>query len=493
MDLVLINPNCRTQVYQSLGKTLAACEPPIWAATMAAFVRNHGFQVAVIDANAEQLSHAETARRAIQLNPRLIGVVAYGHQPSASTQVMPAAEAVCEALDDMDCVASVILLGGHVAALPEMTLQTELADCVAGGEGLWTLVDMLRGEREPRGLYQRADFKDKVVKGPPAPLVSMQEMPFPAWDLLPMHLYRAHNWHCFGGREREPYAALYTTWGCPYSCSFCCIQSPFRDGEQQAGTKANSYRRMDPARVVAELQLLHTKYGVRNVKIADEMFVLNRGHVESICDGIIARGLDLNIWAYARIDTIKDGILPKLKRAGFNWLAFGIESADAGVRHGVDKDFRQESIYSVVEEVRKHGISVGANYIFGLPEDTLETMQHTLQMAIELNTEWANFYCTQAYPGSPLYEQVRRERPGDLPATWSGYSQHSKDSKPLPTKHLTSDQVLRFRDEAFVRYFDRAEYLYMIAEKFGQEAVAEVRHMLGHTLERDYQKEAVAQ
>ena len=91
MDLVLINPGNRTEIYQALGKELSAIEPPVWAGLMASFVRVKGFSVAVVDAAAEQLTPAQTAERVKELNPRLTAVVVYGHQPSASTQNMPAA------------------------------------------------------------------------------------------------------------------------------------------------------------------------------------------------------------------------------------------------------------------------------------------------------------------------------------------------------------------------------------------------------------------
>src|SRR2546430_11861214 len=117
------------------------------------------------------------------------------------------------------------------------------------------------------------------------------------------------------------------------------------------------------------------------------MSVLNRRHVLAVCDGIIERGYDLNVWAYTRVDTIKDGMLDKLKAAGFNWLAFGIEAGADRVRADVDKAFAQDEVYRVIEGVRAAGINVIGNYIFGLPEDDADTMRATFELALDLNCE----------------------------------------------------------------------------------------------------------
>jgi radical SAM superfamily enzyme YgiQ (UPF0313 family) len=489
--LVLINPAARRRVYQALGQELAAVEPPIWLGMMATFAERRGYRVEVIDAEAEELSPAEVADRAGDLKPRLAAVVVYGHQPSASTQTMPAAREVCQALADgvPDCPR--LICGGHPSALPERTLREEPVDFVAGGEAVHTLVDLLDALQTAnparstvRDLYYRDG--DEVRRGPAAPLLQDldQELPGVAWHLLPMDRYRAHNWHCLGEAGRQPYAVLYTTLGCPYRCTFCCIQAPFKSGEAALGRTGNSYRLWSPRHVADELELLATRYGVRHVKIADEMFVLNRRHVEAICDEIIRRRLSLNLWAYARVDTVHDGLLPKLKRAGFNWLAFGIEAADGEVRRGVDKAFDQDDIYRTLEQVRREGIHVIGNYIFGLPDDNFETMQQTLDLAQDLNCEFANFYCAMAYPGSPLYSQAQADG-WPLPASWSGYSQHAVDTLPLPTRHLSAAEVLRFRDEAFHTYYGHPRYLEMLDSTFGQAAVEAVRRMMAHRLRRE--------
>ena len=493
LDLLLINPGSRTQVYQSLGHTLAAVENPVWAGLMASFCRVKGLSVAVIDGEAEELTPEQIADRVAHLKPVLAAVVVYGHQPSASTQVMTASGLVCTAIKQQTPEQSVLLVGGHVAALPDRTLTEECADFAAVGEGLHTMVQLVEALKTPVPSFANVAglvYRDgaAIRRNPDVALVGNldQEMPGVAWDLMPMTRYRAHNWHCLGNQARQPYAALYTTLGCPYHCTFCCIQAPFRSGERAGGLRetANSYRYWSPDQVIAQIDVLVNQYGVRNLKVADEMFVLNRKHVLGICDRIIERGYDLNIWAYTRVDTIKDGMLDRLKAAGFNWLAFGIEAGSARVRDNIDKSFGEDEVRNVIQRVRDAGINVIANYIFGLPEDDHATMQTTLDLALDLNCEFGNFYSAMAYPGSPLYDlAVRQDVP--LPRKWTGYAQHSKDCTPLPTHYVTARDVLAFRDAAFLKYHTSTSYLDMVERRFGAATVADIRMMTSHTLERD--------
>ena len=500
-DLVLVNPGSRARIYQSLGRRLTAVENPVWAGLIATFVRTRGFSVEIVDAEADELSPEQAADRVRILSPTLAAIVVYGHQPSASTQNMTGASAIAAAIKAVDPKRPLLLVGGHVASLPERTLAEEACDFVSIDEGLHTITDLLAALKaggDPdlsrvSGLAYRASSAPagagRVICNPAAPLVKDldAEIGGVAWDLLPMARYRAHNWHCFGNLDREPYAALYTTLGCPYRCSFCCIQAPFKAGEGMMGLRAeaNSYRFWTPERVVEEIDLLVGRYGVRNIKFADEMFVLNQRHVTGICDLLIERGYDLNIWAYARVDTVKDNMLDRLKRAGFNWLALGIEAADDRVLTDVDKRYALDEVHDTVRRIKDAGISIIGNYIFGLPEDTHETMQRTLDLALDLNCEFANFYSAMAYPGSPLYEEAVR-RGWRLPDTWSGYSQHAVDTLPLPTRHIPAGEVLRFRDRAFDTYFRHEPYLRMVRDRFGEATLAHIREMTAHTLERKY-------
>ncbi|MCX7957279.1 MAG: B12-binding domain-containing radical SAM protein, partial [Endomicrobia bacterium] len=133
--------------------------------------------------------------------------------------------------------------------------------------------------------------------------------------------------------------------------------------------------------------------------------------------------------------------------------------------------------------IHSNDIYLLGNFMFGLPEDNLETMQKTLQLAMDLNCEFVNFYCAMAYPGSKLYEYaIKQNLP--LPESWLGYSQHSYETLPLPTKYLSAKEVLKFRDEAFYRYFTNQKYLELIEKKFGYLVVKHLKKMVNIKLKR---------
>lgn len=485
LDVVLINPGAQQQVYQGLSSDgLTAIEPPVWVGLLATFARNHGLSVQIVDAEAEGFDPDAVGRRVAELDPRIAMVVAFGSQPSASTQKMTAAGLSCGAIRQHAPGTRTMLGGVHVSALPERTLAEEPVDFVCEGEGPYTLlhlVEALKGERElvsVPGLWYREG--GEVHHNAPAQLIQDldAELPGVAWDLLPMARYRAHNWHCFGRlHERQPYAVIYTSLGCPFRCSFCCINAPF-------GSPGIRYR--SPKSVVDELELLQRTYGVKTIKILDEMFVLNPKHVLEICDLILERGLAFNFWAYARVDTVRDFMLEKMKAAGFNWLALGIESGSRHVRDGVEKGrFGSEQIVRVVQAIQAAGIHVIGNYIFGLPDDDHQSMTETLELAMELNCEMANFYSAMAYPGSKLYGMAV-EKGWALPERWHGFSQHAIDTLPLPTEHVSAGHVLGFRDQAFHVYFGNPRYLASVEAKFGRETRQHIEALIEKRLVRRF-------
>ncbi len=486
MDIVLVKPNNQKKLYQDLSKDFTGKEPPLWLILTAAYLREKGFSVQVIDAEAENFDVPETAKKIVALNPLLVGVVLSGSNPSASTMSMPGASNLAKELKAIAPGVATVMSGLHTSALPEQTLTAEQVDFIFQGEGFTTYEDLLTALKAGKtkedefkidGLWHKRD--GNVYSNPrPKNIEDLGSLPMPAWDLLSMDKYRAHNWHCFQHiEERQPYAVLYTSLGCPYSCSFCCINSIF-------GGRGIRYRPLD--NVMEEIDYLVKTYKMKNIKVLDEIFVMKEDRVIEFCDRIIERGYDLNFWVYGRINTVKESMLKKMKQAGINWIAYGIEAGSKKVRDGVTKGrFDQNAVYDIVKKTQEADIYVVGNFIFGLPDDDFETMQETLDMAKELNCEYTNIYCAMAYPGSQLYnEAIKQGIP--LPPEWSGYGQFSVDTFPLPTKHLTGGQVLRFRDEAFDDYYNDPKYLNMVKEKFGEKTLENIKQMCSVKLKRKY-------
>lgn len=482
VDIVLVKPGCQKQLYGELSAfSLTAIEPPLWAALLAAHLKAKGYTVVLFDAEVENWSYKETARKISELRPRLAAIVVSGTNPSASTMNMSGTGAILSHLNEFSPETKTLLAGLHPSALPERTLMEEKVDFICQGEGFYTLpllLDAIKAKSDSYkipGLWLKRD--GKAVGSPRAPLAQdLDELPMPAWDLLPINRYRAHNWHCFDDiNSRQPYAVIYTSLGCPFNCSFCCINSLF-------GRPCIRYR--SPERVIKEIDWLVKRHGVKNIKIMDEMFAMNESHVARLCDLIIERGYDLNMWAYARVNTVNEGMLRKMKHAGINWVSYGFESASKRVLKGVTKAYNADEVQDVVRMTYDAGLYICANFIFGLPEDDHESMQQTLDLAQEINAEWANLYSTMAFPGSRLYDQALSEG-WPLPSSWQGYSQYSRDTLPLPTKYLTSAEVLRFRDHAFNTYYSCRRYLDMITKKFGTETADHIRRMASHKLERN--------
>jgi radical SAM superfamily enzyme YgiQ (UPF0313 family) len=210
-----------------------------------------------------------------------------------------------------------------------------------------------------------------------------------------------------------------------------------------------------------------------------------RWRVVTLCDLIIERGYDLNMWAYARVNTVTPKMLTAMKQAGINWVAYGFESGSKRVLTGIHKGYDLDGVNEVIKATYDAGLYIGANFIFGLPDDDLDSMQDTLTMALHINAEWANFYCTMAYPGSELYEQAIKNG-WELPQTWQAYSQYAYESFPLATKYLSPGEILSFRDYAFHTYFENPRYLNKIERLFGMDTVRHIKEMTKHKLKRKH-------
>ena len=498
IDCLLVNPDSSLAAYQDLSGKFSAIEPPTWALLLAESCRTKNFSVQILDCCAERLSLHDSVARIAAVQPRVALFVVYGQNPNAGTTSMIGATALAFALKSSFPAIHVCFVGSHISALPKEVLSLPYIDSILLNEGVYALHNLLCADlSQPLDCVKGVGWKSdgNIVLNEAERIVPQERMdvdlPGYAWDLLPykatpLDLYRSHVWHGnFNDNMRTPYAAIYTSLGCIYGCEFCMINIINRT-DNADGISSNDSRVMrfwSVDWVLNQLEILNN-LGVTTVRISDEMFLLNHRYYVPICKGIIERGLRLHMWAYSRVDTVREGLLELISSAGIKWLALGIEAGSQNVRREISKgSFKDINVREVVALIRSYDINVIANYIVGLPDDDYRSMTETLSLALDLNTEMINVYPCQALPGSPLYIRALAES-WDLPTDYEQFAFLSYNAKPLPTKHLTNRQVLAFRDYFWKAYFTNPRYLELVEHKFGRTQRDNVEEMSSHGLKR---------
>jgi anaerobic magnesium-protoporphyrin IX monomethyl ester cyclase len=503
MSVLFINPDSSSKAYQDLAEVYAAIEPPTWSLLLAETCRSKGFDVGILDCDAEKLSLHESVQRVIDSKARLVVFVVYGQNPNSGTTSMIGALALAKAIKQAQINTKICFVGSHTSALPMEVLAYDSVDIILQNEGVYALLNLLKSNLDSDlQAIKGIGYKKKGPGGfliptlnPPERIVPQERMdedlPGYAWDLLPfqrkpLDLYRAHFWHAeFDHAKRTPFAAIYTSLGCQFACDFCMINIVNRtdssDGVDASHSKGMRF--WSPQWVAREMKKL-ANLGVKTLRISDEMFFLNKRYYVPILENTVAEDFGFNMWTYSRIDTVRKDALELFKKAGVNWLALGIEAGSQLVRQEVSKgSFKEVNIRDVCKTIQEADINIISNYIFGFPEDTMETMQQTLDLALELNTEMANMYPCQALPGSPMYH-IAKKNGWALPGTFEGYAFLSYESQPLPTKYVGSAEVLKFRDEAWQKYFTNSAYLNIVESRFGQQQRSNVEDMSKIKLKR---------
>jgi radical SAM superfamily enzyme YgiQ (UPF0313 family) len=485
MDVLFVTPNSSATAYQDLAKTFAAIEPPTWSLLLAESCRAKGYGVGILDTDAERLSLESSVKRVQDAKPRVIVMVLYGQNPNSGTTSMIGGIELASALKAAGISAPICFVGSHASALPKQVLAYSCVDIVLLNEGVYALQNLLRSNLKDdlpsiKGIgYKKANGPAyDLVLNPPEQVVPQSRMdidlPGYAWDLLPyrqqpLDLYRAHFWHAdFDHNKRTPFAAIYTSLGCQFACNFCMINIVNRvdNSDGMNASHSRGMRFWSPEWVAREMRKL-ADMGVKTLRISDEMFFLNRKYYLPILDDCIRSAYGFRMWTYSRVDTVRADVLETFKKAGVNWLALGIEAGNQMVRQEVSKgSFREVNIREICKTIRGSDINVISNYIFGFPEDNHETMQETLDLALELNTEMANMYPCQALPGSPLYHTAEANG-WELPDSFEAFAFLSYESRPLRTKYLSAAEVLKFRDQAWQAYFTNPSYLSLVEQKFG--------------------------
>ena len=498
MDVLFVTPDSSLTAYQGLSEVYSAIEPPTWSLLLAGAVQKNGYTAAILDCDAERLSLEQSVARIQDCKARLLCFVLYGQNPNSGTTSMIGAIKLAEAVKSAGISTPICFCGSHTQALPMEVLSNEAVDIILLNEGVYALNNLLGSNLRDdllsiKGIGHKHDGTKKL--NAPEIVVPQsrmdEDMPGYAWELLPfkdkpLDLYRAHFWHAgFNHDLRTPFAAIYTSLGCQFACEFCMINIVNRmdNGQWVDASDSKGMRFWSPEWVLKEMRKL-ADMGVKTLRISDEMFFLNRKFYAPILENCIDEQFDFNMWTYSRVDSVRPSALETFKKAGVNWLALGIEAGNQQVRQEVSKgSFKEINIRDVCKTITDADINIISNYIFGFPEDTIDTMEQTLDLALELNTEMANMYPCQALPGSPLYNRAKKEG-WKLPKTYEGFAFLSYECDPLQTKYLSAAEVLRFRDDAWNKYFTNPQYLSLVEKRFGLKQRENVENMAKIQLKR---------
>jgi anaerobic magnesium-protoporphyrin IX monomethyl ester cyclase len=385
MDAVFINP-----LTSGVGINDATVEPPLGLAYLAAMLEKTGRKCAIVDANALRLTPADAVSK-VPGDTRLVGIYIYSFNYDAVRETA----ALCR----KNLPRAVVLLGGPTAsAAPEQVLEDIPCDGLVRGEGEYALVRVMENldagrlpmDSEVPGAAWRE--KGRVVMNPVRRIEDLDAIPFPAYHLLPpLSAYRSR---C----RKSPVAAMVTSRGCPYQCSFCS-----KDVFQRMVT----YR--SAANVLDEIDYLRQRFGVRQIDIFDDNFAQNRSRLDEILDGLIARGagLAVNLQSGIRTEIIEPPLLAKMRRAGFYKLGFGIESADPEVLRLCRKRLDLDRAAEAIRAAKKAGFFVHGFFVIGLPGETDEGFRRTLEFARRMDFDIANFFLAIPFVGTELYDTVK--------------------------------------------------------------------------------------
>ncbi len=476
--IILATVNCKKELYAGTSDDFSAIAPNIPMGLLSAYIKSKGIDVSMIESDVDGISMEALIKQIESTEPLLCGIICAGANPASSTMTMAGVVDFFKKLDRKKSNVKYFIWGAHPTVLPERTLRETGADFVVRGEGYHAIVDLFHTLHSGKGVEHipGLSYLEKGVyrQNQDAQLIEDLDMlPMVDWETMNPSRYRAHNWHCLGEvNKRTPYAIIWTSFGCPFQCNFCCINNLY-------GRRIQRFRSIGS--VINEISVLVENYGVKHLKILDELFVVNPARIKEFCDRLQDKGYDLNMWAYARVDTVSRDLLRRLKKVGMNWISYGFESANPQILAETQKGCKR-SADEVIRMTQDEGLNICADVIVGLWNDNLQTMNQTYEFLTKYNFEWVNMYPLFAYPGTELYREESR--------SWRNYALYGYECIPSGTKYLTPREVLEFRDRAFTRYHSRPEYLEMIENKFGIETKEHIVNMTKIPLKRKLLEES---
>ena len=457
VDLLLIFP--ATSIATRYGKKnvgkLGGDLLPIGIASVAAYLRERGHGVGVLDSCALQLDDEEVVAVIEERKPKIIGI-------SATTYALAGAYSLATAIRRSFPDQLIVLGGSHANVAGRETIdQYDVFDIVAAGiDGEYTALKIVEGYAESdycRKAFLANDQLMSSIDGiiyrrsgeiisnqPRLRFADLDELPFPARDLFPLERYiPLPNQY-----QKLPLANMVVIRGCPYVCTFC----------DQAGTGA---RNRSPQKTIDEVRHVVDNYGVKEISFWDDTMSYNKKWMREFCEGLIDSKLDV-IWSsFAAVNTVNQEILNLMHQAGCWNIFYGFETGVPSLMRNIDahkKNTSFEKMKLVSKWTRDAGIEIRGSFMLALPGETPELAKETIKQAIELDPEYAQFSNTTPYPGTRLYTEIMEGKWGTL--TTGDFSEFQGWNVVfLPEGYKDRTEVLEMSRKAFRSFYFRPKYI----------------------------------
>jgi radical SAM superfamily enzyme YgiQ (UPF0313 family) len=424
--------------------------PPLWALAIGAVLRDDGHEVAIEDFDRRPMDAAAVESAMHRHSPDVVGVSALTG-PQLGRALL--ASTVAKSLG-----ATVVWGGPHPTILPEQTLRHPAIDAVVIGEGEIATRNLLRhleGRRagvELRNVALKHGETGSIEVFPPhGDGVDLNELPLPAWDLLPdldRYVTRIGEDLRIGDRWR---IKMNTSRSCIYRCSFCF------QANDNVRDYLGKYRYTHPERIVREIEFVRSlsRRDVSAFDFVDMLTLFNRRVTREYCEYFLARGLDVKWYASGRQMMLDDEIVHLLARAGCEMLFFGIESGSNRVLRMLDKEIDRTVAAAATRALSKAGIYSIASWVFGFPTETRDEIEETIALMRSIPS---SLNCVQVYqpvPGTPLFdESVKR---GDFvpPSSLEEWVEVSRNGIGANVSDVDGEWLYRIAYETAVRQYVR--------------------------------------
>jgi anaerobic magnesium-protoporphyrin IX monomethyl ester cyclase len=435
-------------------KDFAACTIPIGLVSIAAVLEKEGYAVEIIDGDAEGLSLEETLQRTVAARPDYVG-------STTMTATMEMTEKFFRALKNKLPGVRVILGGPHVSALPQRTLEEcEEIDIVVKGEGEDTIVELMQMLESHQSLFQvkGIGFRENgrvVETGNRAWIADLGRLPLPAYHLLKYDRYYSYGWNKWVKGHRAPLGIVFTGRGCFGKCNFCATKLVL----------GQRIRYFPFQKVRDEIDLLVKHYKIKVLYFQDDNFTANRRMVHEVCEHLIQKEYHekLEIMVSSRVDTVNPETLRKMRMAGVRWICFGVESGNQQILDHMRKKITLAQVKEAFRLAREAGLFIAGNYMIGHIGERADTAMDTIDLACELDEDYASFAIAIPFPGTELYEHCL-EKGIPLPS-WDDFG--SVNSPPIPLNdHLNAVELMKLRRLATSRFFKRPIYFLKLLSRF---------------------------